>query len=432
MAKYRHLSIDERKTIEEYLNKGTSFKQIALRLSRDKNTIAREVLRNSKATQSGAFGASFNNCLNTSTCNQYRLCLKDDCNRQTCCGCKFCFRLCPDFQREYCDKLELPPYTCNGCEKRRKCTLEKFIYRAISAHNAYREQATLAREGLATSPSEIERINKIISPLLKQGQSVGNILMSHKDEIMLDEKTLYKYIKFGLFDAKVIDLLNVVKMKPRRKKTSIKIDKKCREGRTYRDFLAFMNENPDTAVVQMDTVEGTKGQGEAVLLTIHFTEPQLMLAFKRDANTSMSVIKIINNLNKLLGDDVFKKLFPVILVDNGSEFSNPAAIEMGFDGEKRTRVFFADPSAPYQKGACENNHSLIRRIIPKGKSLNPYSKHDIDMIMNHVNSYKRKKLNGKCPITAFNFFHNSLILKKLGLKLIHHDEVILNPSLLKK
>ena len=34
----------------------------------------------------------------------------------------------------------------------------------------------------------------------------------------------------------------------------------------------------------------------------------------------------------------------------------------------RTNVFYCDPSAPYQKGACEVNHELIRRILPKGSS----------------------------------------------------------------
>ena len=47
----------------------------------------------------------------------------------------------------------------------------------------------------------------------------------------------------------------------------------------------------------------------------------------RDANTSASVIQIINLLDQTLGSKTFDRLFPVILTDNGSEFSNPKAIE---------------------------------------------------------------------------------------------------------
>ena len=48
-----------------------------------------------------------------------------------------------------------------------------------------------------------------------------------------------------------------------------KIDKKCRIGRTHDDFLKYIEANLDTAVVEMDTVEGKKG-GSVVLLTLYF------------------------------------------------------------------------------------------------------------------------------------------------------------------
>ncbi len=66
-------------------------------------------------------------------------------------------------------------------------------------------------------------------------------------------------------------------------------------------------------------------------------------------------------------------LLTTTLGDNGSEFSNPSAIELDLQGNQRTRIFYCDPQAPYQKGAAENNHSLIRRIIPKGTSLDCFT-----------------------------------------------------------
>ena len=38
-------------------------------------------------------------------------------------------------------------------------------------------------------------------------------------------------------------------------------------------------------------------------------------------------------------------------------------------GEHRTKVFYCDPLASRQKGACEKNHEYIRYILPKGTSL---------------------------------------------------------------
>jgi IS30 family transposase len=290
----------------------------------------------------------------------------------------------------------------------------------------------VSREGIATTVSEIERIDAVISPLLKQGQSIGVVCHNHKDEIMLDEKTVRSYLRAGLFKADVMDLANTVKMRPRRKKPGVKVERACREGRTYRDFLAFIEENPDTPVVQMDTVEGTKGTGEPVLLTIHFVEAELMLAFRREGNTAKSVVDILDGLGAKLGEERFKELFPVVLCDNGSEFSAPSRMEADADGIVRTKVFYTDPGAPYQKGACENNHTLIRRVIKKGMSLAPYSGADISLLMNHINSYTRKKLNYRSPCEVFSLFHEQFLLDALGIVKIPKDDVTLNPSLLKK
>lgn len=71
----------------------------------------------------------------------------------------------------------------------------------------------------------------------------------------------------------------------------------------------------------MDTVCGT--QGGKVLLTIHFVDTSLMLAFIRDANTSRSVTEIFDAIHRILGKELFRKLFPVILTDNGSEILEP-------------------------------------------------------------------------------------------------------------
>lgn len=164
---------------------------------------------------------------------------------------------------------------------------------------------------------------------------------------------------------------------------------------------------------------------------LHFTIPQLMLAFIRDANTSQSVIDVFDRLYKELNPDVFCRLFQVLLGDNGSEFSNPSAIEMDSQGNQRTRIFYCDPQASYQKGAAENNHTLIRRIIPKGTSLDDFMQEDITLMMNHINSYKRLNLGDKSPYEVFASLYGEEILKKMDVELIPPDKVILRPSLLK-
>ena len=288
-----------------------------------------------------------------------------------------------------------------------------------------------SRTGILSNEDDIARINGIISPLVRNGQSLHQIYLNHVDDLMCSEKTLYNYVDAQLFDIRNIDLPRKVKYRPRYKQPEFKVDRGCRIGRNYSEFKKFLEGNPETTIVQMDTVIGRIG-GKC-LLTIHFVETSLMLAFLRDANTSGSVIRIINAIDRVLGAKAFNKLFPVILTDNGSEFSNPKEIEYRDTVPcLRTKVFYCDPSSPYQKGSCEVNHELIRRILPKGSSFDDLTQEDIFLMMNHINSYKRKKLNNRSPYDAFSFYYGEDLLKKLGCSPVAAENIILKPKLLKK
>jgi IS30 family transposase len=247
---------------------------------------------------------------------------------------------------------------------------------------------------------------------------------------MYSEKTIYNYVDKGLFEARNLDMPRKVRFRPRKnKQDSIKVDKGCRLGRTYKDYVEYMKDYPDLPIVQIDSVIGEVGG--KVLLTIHFVKAEFMLAFIRDRNTAASVEAIFERLYWELFPDSFMKLFPALLADNGSEFSDPTKIEFDKQGNQRTRVFYCDPSSPYQKGAAENNHSMIRRILPKGTSFNHLTQGDIDLMMQHINSYRRKNLGDFTPYEIFAHFYGKKQLEKLGAKLIPTNEVTLHPALLR-
>lgn len=108
-----------------------------------------------------------------------------------------------------------------------------------------------------------------------------------------------------------------------------------------------MEANPDLPVVEMDTVKGGRNKGK-VFLTMIFRRTSFMLIFLMNDGTQDSVIQIFDSLTEILGVSLFKRLFPVILTDNGVEFKNPQALEHTRTGLSRTRVFFCDPQASWQ------------------------------------------------------------------------------------
>jgi IS30 family transposase len=247
---------------------------------------------------------------------------------------------------------------------------------------------------------------------------------------MVCEKTIYNYIEMGALSVKNIDLPRKIRYRARRKRQmSYKVDKKCLEDRRYDDYLKFLDQNNDISIVQMDSVEGTKGG--KVLLTIHFVDTSFMLMFLRDSNDSKSVTDAFKMIYDSVGQSEFQKLFPVLLTDNGSEFSDPESIEKMESKGRITNVFYCHPYSSYEKPEVENNHELIRRVIPKGKSMNNLNQKDINLLMSHINSYTRKKLNDQSPLDSFSSRYGFKLIDSLQIKRIPANEVILKPYLLK-
>ena len=157
-----------------------------------------------------------------------------------------------------------------------------------------------------------------------------------------------------------------------------------------------------------------------------------MLAFIIDTCSQTDVKDAIDKLYEVLGHEVFKRSFPVILTDNGSEFKNPKALELDADGNQRTKIFYCNPMASYQKPHVEKNHEYIRYLIPKGKSFNNRTQEDITLMMNHINSTARASLNGNTPFKLAQMLLDVSMLDKLSLKHIHADDVHLKPALFNK
>lgn len=434
MSKY--FTYAERIALQKLLAGGLTFKEIGRRLGKDGTTISREVRKHMSVVATGYPGYPYNPCKNRRSCRKKNLCGKENCHRrsvQYCKLCPDCGKRCEEYVEEVCGNRFRDPYVCNSCEKVGKCTLLKNLYDAEHAQYKSHDTISSARSGLCTSEEEIARLNALISPLVKQGQSLHQIYVTHTDEIMCSEKTLYNYLDAGLFDICSGDLPRKSRLRPRKQKKEYKVDKGCRIGRNYLDFQKFLEENPDTAIVQMDSVIGAVG-GKC-LLTIHFVETSMMLAFLRDANTSQSVLDILDGLQEKLGMERFQKLFPVILTDNGSEFSNPRALECDLStGELRTRIFYCDAGKPYQKGAIEVNHELIRRVLTdvngRNRSFNNLTQEDVTRMMDHINSYKRKKLNDRNPYETFSFYHGEEVLRLLGCTMVAPNDITLRPKLL--
>lgn len=439
-TQYTQLSLNERHLIEHMLNEKKSLSQIASTLHRDPSGLRREIKNHRSEWKKANQGSYLNDCAHFKTCQKRFICGGLCTFRgRPCRSCSFCNERCENFELVVCPRLVRAPYVCNGCPTRQYCKHTKQFYFSSSAHDQSSKLRSESRCGHGYTLTQLHHCEALMIPLIKhQSQSIHHVYAHNQDHFPMSERHLYTLIDRGLFQVRNLDLPAKVRYRPRKKGIERKIEPKCRQGRTYQDFMDYLKENPGTPVVEMDTVEGRKG--ESVLLTLYFRNSSLQLFFKRDLNTSYSVIDIINHLYTLLGHDDFTSLFPCILTDNGSEFSNPTMIEnhivFNDDGTihsqvPRTKLFYCDPKCPEQKALCERNHEFIRRFIPKGVSFDEMTPSQIQVMTNHINSYKRPKIKMECPISIFIAHYGRAVSSALGLEEIPPNEIYLNALILK-
>ena len=122
---------------------------------------------------------------------------------------------------------------------------------------------------------------------------------------------------------------------------------------------------------------------------------------------------------------------PLLLTDNGGEFSCVSAFENDDKGNLESHIFFCNPNAPYEKPHIEKNHTMFRDIVPKGSSFDNFTQETVDLIFSHVNAVKRKQFNGKSAYDLFTFSYSRELAAALGISPIPADEVVQSPSLLK-
>lgn len=438
---HKHLSTSQRIYIEKGLNDDLSFAAIARKLEKHPSTIAKEVKKyrtfqpREKDPKKPARCALFKECTLRFLCDE-KGCVK---MCKSCYDVKLqvskCSYLCPEYQEPQCASISKAPFVCNHCARQRTCNKNKAYYIAQNADKSSQELLVSCRQGINQAPVDIAMLDKLISPLLAQGQSLAHIYAFHGHEIPCSRKTLYNYIDQGVFTAKNIDLRRKVRYKCKPRKTGTRVSlaaKEFRIGRTYEDFQKFIQKNPDIPVVELDTVEGGRDNSTQAFLTLFFRNCSLMLIFVLQEKSQDQVIKVFDYLTEKLGIGVFQELFPVILTDNGVEFQFPERLECDKNGGIRTKIFYCNPNSSWQKGRIEKNHEYIRYVIPKGQSLDNYKQGDACVLMNHINSEARDSLNGCTPFRLSKMLLNNRLHRLLCLQEIPADQVNLKPSLLKK
>ena len=395
MTNYTHLCREQRNNIEYLIGLNKSFTYIANSINVDRTSISKEIKRNRYIKY---YDDAFNSKIIDNAASK-------------------------------CIKLKKPPYVCNNCSNLKYCIKSKLYYNAKVAQEHYEQNLTNARSGVDINPETIEQIENTIVPLIRdKRQSINQVYINHSDILYFSKTTFDKYVDSNVISLANIDLPKKVKYKQRKHKKNTEYKRKLAllKGRTYEDFLNFKLNHPNMNTCEMDTVEGSKGG--KVFLTILIKDTKFMFIRLLDKKNIACVNKEIDLLKQKLGIKLFSKVFRIVLTDNGTEFFDPLHIEIDYNsGNKTTNVFYCKPYSSFQKASLEHNHEYIRRVFPKGESLNDLSLDQVQMLETTINNIPRNKFNGKTPYELTKEKYPD-ILKKLNYQYIDPDDVELTKN----
>ncbi len=430
----KKLNLSERESIEIGIVRKQPLARIALLIDKHKSSIAREI-KKYRIFLKGSYYAG-NDCKYAKGCTKRHLCGDNKCPMY-CYSCnRDCHHYCSEYVSTKCLEYMKPPYVCNACSKRRYCNEDKYFYDARVADKKAHETRVKASEGVRLSEEELDAVNSILmNGIVKKGQPLAHVYATHENELIVSERTVYRYITNSVIEVRSAHLRRATGYKKRKKKRcgdSSVVNQQYRQGRSYQDFLSFIKNRPEYEIVEMDTVKGKQGYGK-VMLTLLFRRNNVMLIFLMPDCKAESVIAVFDYLESGLGIERFQRLFSIILTDNGSEFKRVEELEKSLDNySTRTRIFYCDPMASWQKGRLEKNHEYIRYVIPKSTSLNAYTQDDMTLLVNHINSTKRPGLDDLAPyeLVVADDADMHALGNLLDLKAIPADEVNLTKSLL--
>lgn len=433
--KFKHFTLNKRKKLLEFVKEGYLQNTVAEQLDMSPTSISRELKRNRSLTRAHAVR---NVCKNIQNCTVKALCANMNCNTlcKNCIYDKCCNDICTLYKARECKRLERFPYVCDGCETARGCPLVHYRYVPEEADKKALTLLVQTRCGIDMTEEEFAKLDHIVSSGVAKKQSIEHI--SASNDFHVTARTIRNYVQQGLTTIGREDMPRGAVFKPRNVHISIEQQTQSRlakQDRGYADFLKYAYDHVMLTYTQMDTVEGSKAPGDvARLSTFICPSLRLFLCFPISDGRMNRIPSIVDKLYKTLGHEDYSLLFSVLLTDNGTEFNDPWSIEIDkLTGVMRSHVFYCHPYSSWEKGAIENCHTLLRRIVPKGCTLKHITEEDCYMMNSHINSYIRAE-NGN--MSAFDTMikvyeaRGKRILEKLRITKIAPSQVDLSPALL--
>ena len=216
------------------------------------------------------------------------------------------------------------------------------------------------------------------------------------------EKTVYNWVNGGLICGILrTDLPNKgakyrekgsAKRYSRAKCAEHSIDSRPKEAEDRKTFGHW----------ELDTVKGGKNASTECLLTMTERKSRSEIVRKMPDAKGKSTVEVLDEIERKIGSDEFRRIFRTMTCDGGSEFMDIEGIERScIDGRPRTRLYFAHPYTACERGTNENHNRMLRRFFPKGCDFSKITDEEVAQAEHWMNSYPRRIHGGKTPAMIY-------------------------------
>lgn len=350
---YTQLSQNERIIIQNRLENGESFRQIAIAINRSVSTISREVNRNGHKNNKIRVNVPHELFLDS---RHYRGTTKVDRIRKR--------KKDYNYRLKHYQKYFYEASNARECAKSRIKTQPLLLNRI---ENSFIRKYVLEKLDLRWSPEQIS----------------GRLLL--EQSITISPKTIYKYI----YRDEKQQLARMLRRKGKPKRSS----KVHIFNKTNRDKHSI-NERPDAinnleriGDLEGDTIFG-KDTKDRLLTHVDRKTGVLSISLIKGYNANNIAINAQKDVRRIFGD------INSITYDNGAEFS------LWRDIERKTNstIYFANPYHSWERGRNENANGLIRDFLPKGTDFKKLTIRDILEIESLINNRPRKRFKWLTPL----------------------------------
>jgi IS30 family transposase len=267
-------------------------------------------------------------------------------------------------------------------------------YRAAHADSQAWDSARRPKPCLLSQNQQLQRIVAVKLQQDWSPQQVSGWLRDHypgNPEMWVSHETIYRSLFVQARGALKKELVGHLRTKRRFRRSRHATYRG--QGRGSIIDAVSIRERPaevdDRAVPghwEGDLVEGSRGTYIATLVE---RQSRFVVLVKLSEKSTEAVVAALIKAVRKLPTALRKSL----TWDRGAELASHATFTVATD----VKVYFCDPSSPWQRGSNENMNGLLRQYYPKGANLSAVTQAQLDSVAKKLNTRPRETLNWKTP-----------------------------------